>query len=130
MLGGVDERGGAVAAIEQGFMQREIEESAYAEQKAIQSGKKRVVGVNVHREGGGAVPPIHSIDPAAQGRQVAALAGIRAARDNVAVGATLEAVRAGARGSGNLLSPMKAALAAHATIGEVCTVLRREWGEY
>ena len=99
LLAEIDARGGAVAAIEAGFMQGAIEESAYREQQAIQSGKKRVVGVNVHREGGGAVPPIHSIDPAAQGRQVAALAGIRAARDNVAVGATLEAVRACARGA-------------------------------
>ena len=130
LLAEVDALGGAVAAIEAGFMQGAIEESAYREQQAIQSGEKRVVGVNVHREGGGIVPPIHSIDPEAQARQVAALVRVRAERDNVAVGAALEAVRGCARGSGNMLYPMRAALAARASIGEICAVLRREWGEY
>ncbi|HWE60285.1 MAG TPA: methylmalonyl-CoA mutase family protein [Chloroflexota bacterium] len=130
LLADVDARGGAVRAIETGFMQEAIEESAYADQHALQSGARLVVGVNAFRQEAGTVPPIHSIDPAAHDRQVAALQRVRAARDGAAVEAALAAVRRCAQGSDNLLYPLREALAARASIGEICGVLREEWGEY
>ncbi len=126
----IDELGGAVAAVEQGFQQDAIEESAYRTQRAIEEGTQTVVGVNKHRtEEPAAVEPF-AIDPAVQERQIARLRAVYATRDNARVSACLTAVRAAARTSGNMLPPMKEALAAYASIGEICSVLREEWGEY
>ena len=128
----IDELGGAVAAVEQGFQQREIEESAYQAQRAIEDGSATVVGVNKYRSGADEASSVEpfSIDPAVQERQIARLRGVRARRDNARVAACLDGVRAAARSTENLLPPMKAALAAYASIGEICGVLREEWGEY
>jgi methylmalonyl-CoA mutase N-terminal domain/subunit len=130
LLTEVDALGGAVAAIEAGFMQGQIEESAYADQQALESGELQVVGVNIHRAGLAPAPPIHTIDPGAERRQIAALQRVRAERDGAAVAAALAAVRECARGTANILPAMRAALAALASIGEICGVLREEWGEY
>ena len=126
----IDELGGAVAAIEQGFQQREIEESAYSTQRRIEEGEQSVVGVNTYRSADAAPIETFAVDPAVQERQIERLHRVYATRDNARVAACLEAVRSAARGSANLLPPMKDALAAYASIGEVCTVLRQEWGEY
>jgi len=130
LIARVDELGGAVAAIEQGFQQREIEESAYATQRRIEDGAQAVVGVNTYRTSDEQKIAPFTIDPAVQESQVARLHRVYAERDNARVGACLDAVRAAARSTTNLLPPLKEALAAYTSIGEVCAVLREEWGEY
>ena len=131
LIGQVDARGGAVAAVEAGFIQAEIEESAYRAQQRVETGHSVVVGVNKHRQAeSGARPVVLRIDPAAQARQVAALRQRKASRDPAPLAAALRDVRLAAEGTANLLPPMRAALLAQATIGEVCAVLRSTWGEY
>ncbi len=126
----IDALGGAVAAIEARFMQREIEESAYAAQRRLENGTQVVVGVNRFRDREAVPIEPFAIDPAVHARQVERLHQVYARRDSAHVAACLEAVRTAARGSDNLLPPMKEALAAYASIGEICAVLRQEWGEY
>jgi methylmalonyl-CoA mutase, N-terminal domain len=126
----IDELGGAVAAIEQGFVQGEIEASAYAWTAAVESGERSVVGVNAFVEEGTPRIELHQIDPEGERRQIERTRGVRAARDAVAAERALAAVRETARGTANLLPPMRDALAAMCTVGEVCGVLREEWGTY
>jgi methylmalonyl-CoA mutase N-terminal domain/subunit len=119
-----------VAATEQRFMQREIEESAYETQRKIEEGRQTVVGVNRYRTEDAAMVETFRIDPKIQAQQIERLRQIRETRDNARVAAALEAVASAARGSENLLPPMKAALAAYASIGEICGILRSIWGEH
>jgi methylmalonyl-CoA mutase N-terminal domain/subunit len=127
----VDERGGAVAAIEDGWVQGEIEAAAYDWTASIESGARRIVGVNAFADDAGEERiELHRLDPVAERRQVERTQAVRDRRDGAGAAATLEAVRAAARGSDNLLPPIRAALAAHSTVGEVCGVLREEWGSY
>src|SRR5919198_148709 len=124
----IDELGGAVAAIEQGFIQREIEESAYQTQRRIEDGTQVVVGVNKYRAAEAAPIETFAVDPTVQARQIDRERLDRERREATRVAACLEAVRAAARSADNLLPPMREALAAYASIGEICTVLRQEWG--
>jgi methylmalonyl-CoA mutase N-terminal domain/subunit len=126
----IDDLGGAVAAIEAGFMQDEIEKAAYLWTKAVDEGDKVIVGVN--RFGGGEALPedLLSVDPALERNQAERLRELRARRDNAAVKAALEDVRSAARGTQNLLVPMREALKRRATLGEVSDVLREEFGVY
>src|SRR5919201_1273877 len=126
----IDALGGAVAAIEQGFIQREIEESAYQTQRRIEDGMQVVVGVNKYRSAEATPIDTFAVDPTVQARQIERLRRVREKRAAARVAACLEAVRAAARGAANMLPPMKEALAAYASIGEICAVLRQEWGEY
>ena len=126
----VEDRGGAVAAIEQGFQKSEIERSAYAVAQQIDGGERVVVGVNrftvdeeEHYE------PLR-VDPAIEAEQCARLEKLRASRDQAAVDSALDALRAAARGDDNVLYPMREALRAHATVGEVSDALREVWGTY
>ena len=130
LLQTIDDAGGAVQAIEDGLMQSEIAEAAYEAQQAIESGEQVVVGVNRFVTHEAANVPIFAPDEAVAREQAESLSRIRAARDGQAVAAALEAVRRAAQGSANLLDPMREALRAHATLGEICGVLRKEWGEY
>jgi methylmalonyl-CoA mutase N-terminal domain/subunit len=124
----IDERGGAVACIE--YMQEAIHESAFRHERAVQRGDLRIVGLNAYVEDEDVAPEILRVDPATERGQVARLAALRAGRDQAEVTSLLDAVRAAARCADNLLPPMREALRAKATIGEVCGVLREEWGEY
>jgi methylmalonyl-CoA mutase, N-terminal domain len=124
----VDERGGAVAAVEQGFVQGEIEEAAYRWQQQVESGERPIVGVNAFAEAGGERIELQRIDPDAERRQLERLAGVRAGRNAEAAGQALARVRAAAAGTENLLPPMREALRALCTVGEICGVLRAEWG--
>jgi methylmalonyl-CoA mutase N-terminal domain/subunit len=126
----IDSRGGAVAAIESGFMQSKIELSAYDDQLAVQSGDKIVVGMNYQRTDQHATLPLHHLDPEGQRDQIQSLAAVKSSRSGTSVTETLSEIRSASRGTDNLLPPMRRALAAYATIGEICTVLREEWGEY
>jgi methylmalonyl-CoA mutase N-terminal domain/subunit len=124
----VDRNGGAVAAVENGLVQAEIENSAYQTARAIDAGERVIVGVNRFQTGEGAdVPPL-ALDPDLERDQVARLEAHKAGRADVA--GELERIRSSAAGTGNLLPAMKAALAAGATVGEVSDVLREVFGEY
>jgi methylmalonyl-CoA mutase, N-terminal domain len=130
LMDAVAERGGAVAAIEQGFQKLEIERAAYAVAGEIESGERTVVGVNrfvLDQED--PYQPLR-VDPAVEAAQAARLADLRSRRDTAAVTTTLDNLRAAASGSDNVLPPLKAALAAYATVGEVCDALRDVWGRY
>jgi methylmalonyl-CoA mutase N-terminal domain/subunit len=126
----VDERGGAVAAIEQGFVQREIEDAAYAHARAVEKGERVIVGVNAFTEDEARDVPIHRLDPELERRQVERTRRVRAERDDAAAARALAAVRETAQGPDNLLPPMRKALAAYCTIGEICGVLREEFGTF
>ena len=126
----IDELGGAVAAIEAQFMQGEIEAAAYAYAKAVDDGEKVVVGVNRFVDEGKEPTEVFPIDVELQRSQIARTRRVRAERDQGAVDAALADVRAAAQGSQNLLVPMKGALRAMATLGEISDVLRDEFGVY
>jgi methylmalonyl-CoA mutase N-terminal domain/subunit len=130
LMEAVAERGGAVAAIEQGFQRAEIERSAYQVARQIDAGERVVVGVNRFQlEEEEPYEPLQ-VDPAIEVTQAAKLAELRASRDGVAVNSALDGIRAAARGTGNVLVPMKEALGLRATVGEVCDALRDVWGVY
>jgi methylmalonyl-CoA mutase N-terminal domain/subunit len=126
----VEDLGGAVAAIEKGFQRAEIEQAAYEITRSIDAGERIVVGVNKFTSAEAEPYQPLRVDPALEAEQVAGLAALRARRDAAAVDAALGAVRAAARGSDNVLPPIKQALAAHTTLGEVCGALREVWGSY
>jgi methylmalonyl-CoA mutase N-terminal domain/subunit len=126
----VEDQGGAVKAIENGFQKHEIENSAYRTSQRIDSGERVVVGVNKFAlDEEEPYEPLR-VDPAIEAEQAARLAKLRAERDNDEVTRLLEAVREAARGSDNVLYPMKEALKARATGGEVADALRDVWGVY
>jgi methylmalonyl-CoA mutase N-terminal domain/subunit len=128
LLQQVLDRGGAVESIT--WMKREIEESAYREAKRIEAGEQVVVGVNKFAIADEPPTDVLKLDPEIGRRQAARLERIRADRDNAAVKEALEDVRAAAKGTDNVLVPMKDAFARMATLGEVCGVLREQWGVY
>jgi methylmalonyl-CoA mutase N-terminal domain/subunit len=122
--------GGAVEAIEAGFQKREIEASAFRIAQQIDSGERIVVGVNRFTlDEEEPYEPLR-VDPAIEAEQAQRLARLRATRDNAAVAAALNELRAAAQGSANVLYPMREALRAYATVGEVCDTLREVWGVY
>jgi len=126
----IDALGGAVAAIEAGFMQDEIERASFEYVKAIDDGEKVIVGVNRYTEQESEPTDVFPIDPALQAAQVARTQSVRASRDQGAVDAALVDVATAARGNANLLVPMREALRRMATLGEVSDVLRAEFGVY
>src|SRR5215210_2403378 len=126
----VDELGGAVAAIEQGFVQREIEDAAFQHQRMVESGERVIVGVNRYQEHEAEPIELHRLDPDAERRQLERTARVRAERDGDAAERALEEVRRVARGDENLLEPMREALRVRCTVGEICEVLREEYGTY
>ncbi|HET6625596.1 MAG TPA: methylmalonyl-CoA mutase family protein [Nocardioidaceae bacterium] len=126
----VEELGGAVAAIEQGFQKNEIEQAAYRIAKDIDSGERVVVGLNKYANEHEEPYEALRVDPAIEAQQAERLATLRADRDNDEVDKHLAALKQAAQGSDNVLYPMKEALRARATVGEVCNALRDVWGAY
>jgi methylmalonyl-CoA mutase N-terminal domain/subunit len=126
----VDELGGAVDAIEQGFVQAEIEQAAFAWQQQIERGERVIVGVNRYHEDEPERVELQQIDPQAERRQLERTARVRAERNAEEAARALEAVRDAARGDANMLPPMREALRARCTVGEICEALRAEWGMY
>ncbi len=126
----VEELGGAVAAVEHGFVQGEIDEAAYRYTGQVEAGERVVVGVNDFREEEIEPIELHRLDPKIERRQLERTARVRAERDAGAAEAALAEVRKVAGGDANLLPPMREALRAHCTVGEICDVLRQEWGTY
>jgi len=130
LIGRVDQFGGAVAAIDAGFIQAEIESSAYEWTRAVESGRRRIVGVNAFGEEAGERIEIQRIDPESEQRQIARTRAVRAGRDEAEARRALADVREEARGTRNMLHPLREALRVSCTVGEICTVLREQWGRY
>jgi len=124
----IDGMGGTLKALEAGFQQRAIQESAYRVQRAIDRGDQVVVGVNRFRDETTVSPPLQRIDPAAERRQVEGVRRVRAERDPAAWQATMGRLADAARGSDNLLPPIIEAVGAYATVGEISDCLRAAWG--
>jgi methylmalonyl-CoA mutase N-terminal domain/subunit len=130
LLARVEELGGAVKAVEHGFQKQEIERSAYQVAREIETGDRVVVGVNRFTvEGDEKYEPLR-MDPSIEAEQRARLAALREARSAADVRAGLDVLRTAAAGTGNVLYPMRDALRARATLGEVCNALRDVWGTY
>src|SRR5215207_9855812 len=128
----IDELGGSVKAVEERFMQREIEEAAYCYQREVERDERVIVGVNRYSGGADEDPDmeLHSVDESILQRQTERLAQLKEDRDNAAVEKALADLEAAARGSENLPYPMKEALANLATLGEVSDALRKVFGQY
>jgi methylmalonyl-CoA mutase N-terminal domain/subunit len=126
----IDAMGGTLAAIEQGFIQSEIQNAAYAFQQAVERGETVVVGVNRFRQAEEHPPITFRVDPALERQQVERLRELRASRAGNLVEERLNALEQGARGSDNLMPRILDACEAHATVGEISDRLRRVFGEY
>jgi methylmalonyl-CoA mutase N-terminal domain/subunit len=130
MIERIDAAGGTLTAIEQGLVQREIQESAYRAQQAIDNGQTVVVGVNQYQAAGEAGIEVLRIDPDLEREQSARVAGIRAGRDPSAWQAAIDDVIAAARSSVNLVPPIVRAVECYATLGEISDALRSVFGEH
>ncbi|MGI6643632.1 MAG: acyl-CoA mutase large subunit family protein [Bacillota bacterium] len=126
----IDDMGGAVAAIEQGYMQREIQDSAYRYQKSVESRERLVVGVNSFEIKEGKPTGLLRVNPEIAEAQKKRLRELRNRRDGAAVRSALKAVETAAKGTDNLMPYVLDAVKAYATIGEICDVLREVFGSY
>ncbi len=130
ILDRVEDIGGAVSAIEGGYMQSEIQEASVAYQREVESGDRIVVGVNQYVDEDEDATPIFRPNTTVIDAQLKRLAQVRGARDEAAVGSSLAGLRESARGDASLMEPVLDAVRSYATLGEMCGVLREEWGEY
>src|ERR671910_821556 len=130
LMAQVEDLGGAVHAIEHGFQKGEIERSAYAIAREIDSGERTIVGVNRFTTDGGEPYEPLQVDPTIEEAQARRLATLRAERFGAEVSRTLDALRTAASGTANVLDPLRDAFAARATVGDVCDPLRDVWGVY
>ena len=130
LLSAIADLGGAVAAIEEGFQQREIESAAYDYARRVDAGETVVVGLNRFTVDGDPEPDVMQIDPTLESNQIAALSQRRQQRDESTLRRLLDAVTSAARGHDNVLYPMKDALLAGASIGEITEALLPVFGRY
>ncbi|HEU4952813.1 MAG TPA: methylmalonyl-CoA mutase family protein [Holophagaceae bacterium] len=130
LIARVDDLGGMVSAIEKGFPQKEIQNAAYAYQKAVEKGDQIVVGVNRFTIQNEQMPELLRVDEALGDQRRKQVQALRDRRDNGAVRQRLEALQTAAKGSDNLMPPILAAVKAYATVGEICGALREVFGEY
>ena len=130
LLDEIEALGGTLDAIEGGFQQRQIQESSYQVQRAIEDGSQVVVGVNRFQDEGHRTPSLQRIDPDGERRQVEGLRRVRAERDPAAWDAALRRVGDCARGDENLMPALIEAVRAYATVGEISDRLRATWGEH
>ena len=130
-LDAIEDRGGTIAALEQGYQQDEIARAAYEFQRAVESGERILVGVNAFSEEGDEQRPApQAIDPVAERGQVERTRAVRATRDHGAATAAREALAEAARGTENVLPRIRSCVEARVTLGEISDTLRGEWGEY
>jgi methylmalonyl-CoA mutase N-terminal domain/subunit len=122
--------GGAVAAIESGWMQAEIQRSSWTYQQDVESGREVVVGVNRYRSEGEDPKLIFRVDPRLGQAQMSRLTSIRGERDRAGVDTALTRLRTAAEGTDNLMPPIIDAVKSYATLGEICGVLRDVFGDY
>ncbi len=130
LLDRIERLGGTLPAIEAGFIQRQIQDSAYKAQIAIDRGESIVVGVNRFVSNNAGSIEVFQIDPELEQGQQARVADVRARRDQARWTASIAAIEASARGSDNLLPAIIAAVEAHATVGEIADAMRRVFGEH
>ena len=130
LIARIDEQGGGLAALEAGLIQREIQESAYRAQQAVDSGAATVVGVNRYAADEPAPIEAQRIDPRLEAAQIARVRAVRAARDDTRCRAALDQVTRAARGETNLVPPIIDAVEARATVGEIADTLRDVFGEH
>jgi methylmalonyl-CoA mutase, N-terminal domain len=130
LLERIDAIGGTLSAIEAGFIQREIQESAYRAQQAIDAAEAIVVGVNRFATADKAAIEIFQLDPEIERQQAAAVKTLRVSRDDTAWSSALAAVSAAARSGTNLVTPIVAAVEARATVGEISDTMRTVFGEF
>jgi methylmalonyl-CoA mutase N-terminal domain/subunit len=126
----IDEMGGIIRAVEEGFPQKEIGESAYRFQREVEEGERLIVGVNAFESDRHEPVEILKIDERVAEEQVARLKQVKAERNTAAVSAALAKVEAACRGSANLMPPVLEAVKAYATLGEISDVFRKVWGQY
>ncbi|CAA9439760.1 MAG: Methylmalonyl-CoA mutase [uncultured Rubrobacteraceae bacterium] len=126
----IDEMGGSVKAIEQRYMQAEIEEAAYRYQREIEKEERIIVGVNRYETDEDPEMDLHTVDETIRDRQTERLEELKESRDSSAAEKALADLKRAAEGSNNLLYPMKEALANLATLGEVSDTLREVFGQY
>ena len=126
----IDELGGAIAAIDAGYQQRQIQDAAYRVQREIEAGERIVVGVNRFADDEAVTPALQRIDPALEREQNERLRAVRASRDQAAWTASLDRLEAVARGTDNIVPAMIEAVKARATLGEISDRLREVWGEH
>ncbi len=126
----IDAMGGVLRAIENGYVQREIQQAAYEYQRAIEQGERVVVGVNRYAEEASAPPPLLHIDPQTERDQVQRLQAFRARRSASQVQQAIQQIEQTARGASNLMPAIIQSVKAGATVGEVATALRRVFGEF
>ncbi len=126
----IDEMGGAPAAIEQGYIQREIQDSAYQYQREIEKEERVVVGVNRFQAEEEKPTNLLRVDPAVRISQIEKLKKLKSERDQEAVKKNLAQLKQAAECSENLMPPIFDAVKAYATLGEICDVMREVYGEY
>jgi methylmalonyl-CoA mutase N-terminal domain/subunit len=130
LIGKIDKAGGVVAAIEEGFIQRQIENSAYEFQMEIENGERIIVGINEFQSDEEKKPPLLRVDPEVENEQVKSLKELREKRDNEKVEEALANLSRCARNASNLMPEILEAVKTYATLGEICQVLRDVYGEY
>jgi methylmalonyl-CoA mutase N-terminal domain/subunit len=129
-LNTIDDLGGGLRAIQSGFIQHEIQDSAYRSQRALETGDRTVVGVNRYAEGDETKIELHRPDPAVERGQREAVEQLRRTRDQAKAGESLARLAEVAAGDENLLPSILACVEADVTLGEICDELRAQWGEY
>jgi len=126
----IEEMGGAVAAVEKGYIQREIQESAYRYQKDVENGERLVIGINKFQSEEVKPSNLLRVDPAVREQQIEKLKKVRSKRDQASVDRALEALVSAAKSDQNLMPPLIEAVRSYTTLGEICNALRSVFGEY
>jgi methylmalonyl-CoA mutase N-terminal domain/subunit len=130
ILSKIDSMGGIIRAIEEGYPQREIADSAYQWQREVDSGERKIVGVNSFKSDSGAVIPTLKIEESVAREQIERLQAVKRSRSAADVADKLRAIETACRGDSNLMHPVLDAVKSYATLGEVCDVFRKVWGAY
>jgi methylmalonyl-CoA mutase N-terminal domain/subunit len=130
LIARIDAAGGTLVAIESGSIQRQIQDSAYAAQQAVDAGKAIVVGLNRYTQSAPAATPVFELNPEIEPQQVARLQAVRVGRSESEWRAALDTVERTARDGGNLVPAIIAAVEKHATVGEIADTMRRVFGEF
>jgi methylmalonyl-CoA mutase N-terminal domain/subunit len=130
ILGKIDRLGGIIRAIEEGYPQREIADSAYQWQREVDAGERKIVGVNAFKSDRGEAIPTLKIDEAVAHGQIERLNAVKRSRSQREVQDKLRAVEDACRGPANLMHPVLDAVKAYCTLGEICDVFRKVWGAY
>jgi methylmalonyl-CoA mutase N-terminal domain/subunit len=126
----IDDMGGVVPAIEQGYIQRQIEQSSYEFGKSVEEGERVIVGVNKYQSDTEPDVEIFEVSEEVRNQQIERINQVREQRDQAAVDKALEELKQAAEGDANVMPPILEAVHAYATIGEICGVLRAAFGEY